>query len=275
MGLVSLASAKGSPGVTTAAMLFGALWPRPTLVVEADPSGGDVALRMPGSDGAALDRQLGLSSLVAAGRKSLYPALVDVHAQELVGGQQVLAGLSAPEQARGITQWDELAALFAELPGSDVIADLGRIGSSTPQNVLLERSVSCVLLVDALPSNVVHMRERLRRLKETFGPTSGPSLSVVVVAPAKRSRAVREVAEALERAELEVAGLHHLAHDPAGAGFFLGQVKGDPRRTQLVRSAQPIVDELAERAEAFFVEPPVSGRSEPSAEPDADQETGS
>ncbi|RYJ06001.1 MAG: hypothetical protein EON52_08655, partial [Actinomycetales bacterium] len=63
MGLVAFASAKGSPGVTTASLLVGALWPRPTIVVECDPSGGDVALRMPGDDGQPLDPQRGLLSL--------------------------------------------------------------------------------------------------------------------------------------------------------------------------------------------------------------------
>ncbi|MGJ9414320.1 hypothetical protein ACHAAC_16580 [Aeromicrobium sp. CF4.19] len=255
MALLTLASAKGSPGVTTAAMLFGALWPRPSVVLEADPSGGDIALRMPAADGAALDSQMGLSSLVAAGRKSLYPALVDVHAQRLVGGQKVMVGVATPEQARGITQWDTLGRLFAELPGHDTIADLGRVGAGTPQNSLVEASAACVLVVDTLPSNVVHLRERIRRLQETFGRMSGPALSVVVVAPPKRSRAVREVREALEKSELDVGAVHHLAYDPAGAAFFLGQITGNPGRTQLVRSAQPIVEDLARQTESSFVAP--------------------
>ncbi len=253
MALLTFASAKGSPGVSTAALLVGALWPRESVVVEADPSGGDVALRMPSSSGALLDPQTGLSSLVAAGRKSLHSGLVDSHSQSIVGGQRVLLGPSSPEQARGITQWSQLGELFAELPGRDVVADLGRIGAATPQNALLEASSACVLFVDTLPSNVVHARDRVGRLNETFGRVSGPSVHVVVVAPPKRTRAVREVAEAFEQAECEIAGLHHLAHDPKGAGFFLGQIAGSPGRTQLVRSAQPIVDDLAARVEPRFV----------------------
>lgn len=255
MALLTFASAKGSPGVTTAALLFAALWPRESLLVESDPSGGDIALRMPGVDGSVLDTQVGLSSLVAAGRKSLYPALVDLHSQEIVGGQKVVSGVATPEQARGVTQWQELGRLFAELPGKDVIADLGRIGAATPQNAMLAASSACVLFVDTVPSNVIHLRGRIARLRESFGRASGPALHIVVVTPAKRARAVREVAEALEQASIEVDGLHHLAHDPKGAVFFLGQVTGTPGRTHLVRSAQPIVDELAGRTEPFFVAP--------------------
>ena len=40
--LISLLSAKGSPGVTTAALALGSVWPRTALVVDVDPQGGDV-----------------------------------------------------------------------------------------------------------------------------------------------------------------------------------------------------------------------------------------
>lgn len=270
MALLTFASAKGSPGITTASLLVGALWPRDSVVVEADPSGGDVALRMPSATGTPLDPQTGLSSLVAAGRKSLHHGLVDSHAQSIVGGQRVVLGVGSPEQARGITQWSELGELFADLPGRDVIADLGRIGAATPQNALLESSSACVLLVDTLPSNVVHARDRVGRLNETFGRVAGPSIHVVVVAPAKRTRAVREVSEAFEQAECEISGLHHLAHDPKGAGFFLGQISGSPGRTQLVRSAQPLVDDLAARLEPRFV--PYAGDAHAETVPETGEE---
>ena len=50
MGLLSVVSAKGSPGATTTALLLGALWPRPTVLAECDPSGSDVAWRMPSNE---------------------------------------------------------------------------------------------------------------------------------------------------------------------------------------------------------------------------------
>lgn len=265
MGLIAFASAKGSPGVTTTSLLVGALWPRPTVVVECDPSGGDVALRMPGEDGQPLDPQRGLLSLVAAGRKSLYPGLVASHSQRVVGGQDVVAGVSTPEQSAGIGQWHQLGELFAELPGADAVVDLGRIGSGTPQNALLATAAALVMVVDTVPSNVVHLRERLRRVQELTGGPVGVSTHVAVVAEPKRSRAVKEVAEAIERADLQLAGVHHLASDTVGAGYFLGQVVGNPDRTALVRSARPLVQELADRTAGFFVPPVVS------EEPAADQ----
>jgi hypothetical protein len=40
MSLIVLASASGSPGVTTTALGLALTWPRPVLLVEADPTGG-------------------------------------------------------------------------------------------------------------------------------------------------------------------------------------------------------------------------------------------
>jgi MinD-like ATPase involved in chromosome partitioning or flagellar assembly len=45
MSVLALASAKGAPGVTTAAVALGAVWPRRVLLVEGDPAGGDLAAR--------------------------------------------------------------------------------------------------------------------------------------------------------------------------------------------------------------------------------------
>lgn len=265
MTMISLASVKGSPGVTTTALLFGALWPRQSLMVEADPSGGDVALRMPDESGQPLDPARGLLSLVAAGRRSIYPHLVRQHAQTIVGGLDVVAGVGAPEQAAGITQWDELGRMLARLPGADVVADLGRIGPETAQNPLIGASSALCLMTTTVPSQIVHLRAWLRRLRETYPALPRPH--VIVVAPAKRSRAVTEVREILDQAGTEISGVHHLAEDTAGAAFFLGQVTGRPQRTHLVRSAQPIVTELAEATEAGFIH-----TADAETEPDEPQE---
>ncbi|MFI5429973.1 hypothetical protein [Aeromicrobium sp. UC242_57] len=233
MGLLAIASAKGSPGVTTSAMLFAALWPRPSILIECDPSGGDVALRMPGADGEPLDANSGLLNLVAAGRKSLYPDLVGQHAEQIVGGLDVLTGMTTPEQATGLGQWSQLGALFAELPGVDAVADLGRIGAETPQNALLAAATAVVLVVDTVPSNVVHLRDRVRKVSDSLGGEAGAPIHVVVVAPAKRARAVAEIRDVIAQSQTPVAEVHHLAHDPKGAAFFLGQVSGSPARDRV------------------------------------------
>ena len=134
MGLVAFASAKGSPGVTTTTLAMGALWPRPVVVAECDASGADIPLRMANAAGGVLDPDRGLLSLAAAGRKGLRSDLVLAHTQRVIGGLDVLVGPRVPEQAAG---HDELLAAAGRrtrrAPGRDVLADCGRIGSTTPQ----------------------------------------------------------------------------------------------------------------------------------------------
>jgi len=42
MALIAIAADKGSPGVTTTSVALAAVWPRPVLLAECDPSGGDL-----------------------------------------------------------------------------------------------------------------------------------------------------------------------------------------------------------------------------------------
>jgi len=67
MAYIAFASAKGSPGVTTAVAALAATWPadRPLVVAELDPAGGDLVVRLD------LATEPGLVSLAAAGRREL------------------------------------------------------------------------------------------------------------------------------------------------------------------------------------------------------------
>ena len=44
MAVIALGSAAGSPGVTTSALGLALTWPRPVLLIEADPTGGSAIL---------------------------------------------------------------------------------------------------------------------------------------------------------------------------------------------------------------------------------------
>jgi len=43
VGVVAVIGAKGAPGATTAAVALALCWPRPVLLADADPAGGDIA----------------------------------------------------------------------------------------------------------------------------------------------------------------------------------------------------------------------------------------
>ena len=79
MTLVAFASTKASPGVTTLCQALAHTWPDPrrVVVVEADPSGGDLAARL------ELAPEPGLVSLAAAGRRGLSAAVVWDHVQHV------------------------------------------------------------------------------------------------------------------------------------------------------------------------------------------------
>lgn len=126
--LITLASLKASPGVTTAALAVAAMWPGPekVVVVEADPAGGDLAARF------ALEPAPGLVSLSAAARREHGTQIALEHSQQLPGGLPVIAAPPAAEQA--VSALDLLTGdgmpLWANLahdPEVVVIVDCGRL----------------------------------------------------------------------------------------------------------------------------------------------------
>jgi hypothetical protein len=183
------------------------------------------------------------------------PEMVLAHSQQVLGGLEVLAGVRVAEQAAGMTNlWPVLGATLDSLPGYDVIADCGRIGATTPQSALLRASRLLVMVSSAEPSAVVHLRERLAMLGPTLDPSSpvGTPIAVAVIAPPKDADAVNQVREALQRTDVPLHAVWHLAYDPKGAGFFRGHVTGRADRTLLVRSARQATEELAAAVAPFF-----------------------
>jgi MinD-like ATPase involved in chromosome partitioning or flagellar assembly len=272
MGLVTFFGAKGSPGVTTTALLAAALWPRPAVLVDADPDGGDVALRLPRADGGALDRSLGLLTLLPLARRELAAHVVREHSQTVLGGVEVVAGLAGPEQVNAVGPlWGSLAGALRGLPDADVVVDAGRLHSQSVHLPLAQASdlVVCVLRLSV--SGVVHARERLRTLDPVLVGASGrrPRVGVVVVAPAKAERDVLQVAAGIQNLVPSVEMLGHLADDVTGASLFSGEPVSRPERTLLVRSGRRVVGTIAASLPSAAVAPvpPPPGGS-PAAAPD-------
>src|SRR5258708_11342673 len=85
MALIAIAADKGAPGVTTTALALAAVWPRPVLLAECDPAGGDLVYRLPAADGSRLDPRRGLLSLAVAARRGLQPHQAWEHTPKLNG----------------------------------------------------------------------------------------------------------------------------------------------------------------------------------------------
>ncbi|MFC0864891.1 MinD/ParA family protein [Sphaerimonospora cavernae] len=255
MALIVLAADKGAPGVTTAATALGAVWPRPVLLAECDPSGGDLAYRLPGEDVGVLNPGRGLLSLGAVARRGLRAELIYEHTQRLVGGLDVLTGLTNAEQAAGLTWlWGPLGRSLAALPGADVLADCGRLGSHPQMNDLIAEADEVVLFTRASLDHVAHLRERLTLLGRRAG--------VVVIADPRAYRAsIEEVRRIVSGWDVTFVG--GLAHDPKGAELLRGQWGGRLDRSLLIRTARDLAGRLMAQLTADVAASDAQGGTRP------------
>lgn len=254
MALVAFASTKGAPGVTTAALVVAALWPRQVLVADCDPNAGDLGIRLPTAGGATADPDRGLLSLASAARHGLRPEQVEEHVQTLTGGLPMLAGVRTPEQAAAMsTMWPLLGSCLDAIAGVDVIADCGRLGADTAQLAMLRAARMVVLFCQPTVSSVLHLRERLGALEATLRPgaVDGVPIGVVVVTDADDARGVEGVRATLARRTPDVPVVGQLAWDPKGAAYFHGELEGRVDKTLLVRSGRQLAADLASRVSPY------------------------
>ena len=234
MALIVLAADKGAPGVTTAATALAAVWPRPVLLAECDPAGGDLAYRLPAADGGVLNPGKGLLTLAATARRGLEPGQIHQHTQKIVGGLDVLVGLTHGEQAAGLTWlWGPLGRALAAIPNADVIADCGRLGGHPQIGDLMAQAEQVVLLTRATLDHVAHLRERLSITK---------AHGVAVIADPRNYRS--SIDDVRRIVGPSVKFVHGLAHDPKGAEQLRGQWGGRLDRCLLIRTARDLAGRL-------------------------------
>lgn len=153
MAMITLASASGSPGVTTTALGLALLWPRPVLLVEADPTGSSALLA--GYFRGAVEYEAGMIEL-ALTSSSLSDALCDV-ARPIEGTQvSYVAGTRSHTQAGVLRDlWPPLGEALAELEstGQDVIVDAGRLGlTGSPERLLDDADLALLVSRTTLPA---------------------------------------------------------------------------------------------------------------------------
>lgn len=233
MSLHWLASAHGSPGVTTTALALAASWPagRQCLLVEADPFGGVISSRY------GLGDSPGLSSLAAVARRDLDEEVVWDHAQVLPGGLPVLIGPASADEAIAVLRdlVGPLVAWASHVEDVDVVVDCGRLGPKSPIGPLLSAGPGMVLSRPTL--------EQLRpaALRLAALQASGIEGSMLLVGDTPYGPA--EVTAALA---VPVAGV--IAWDPRTAAVLTGsggKVR-DLRRSLLVRSVATLANQLAQ-----------------------------
>ena len=110
MALITLTSASGSPGVTTTAVGLALSWPRPVLLVEADPTGGSAIGAGYLRGGAAPTDSL-IDLAFAHRDGALLEAIPSVTATIPDTSVTLIPGTRAHGQARSLTGlWEPLAA---------------------------------------------------------------------------------------------------------------------------------------------------------------------
>lgn len=241
VAILSLLSAKGSPGVTTATVALTMAWStvlpgRSALAVDADPIGGDIGA---GVLRGAAPMSAGILPLATArdvaAQDALDSATVHLRAD---GSARVLPGV--PDEARAAAlplAWDVLAELRADLhhTGCDVLVDAGRVDRAALGSVWLADSDLAVLLVRPSLAGVM----AAHRFAAAW-PWAGVPLHLLVVDADSPYRAA-EVADAVG---VPLIGV--LAFDATCARVHCEGANPGPgfERSQYARSARRVAGDV-------------------------------
>jgi hypothetical protein len=249
MALIVIAADKGAPGVTTTALALAAVWPRPVLLAECDPSGGDLVYRFPAAHGGSLDPRRGLVTLAVAARRGLQPGQLWEHTQKMAGGLDVLTGVVNAEQGAGLgTLWGPLGGLFTAMSGGDVIADCGRLGADGPQYDLVAQAAVVLLVTRPNAGDVIRLRDRAAAVSAAASTRGrrGFTSAVAVIADQRNLRATAaEVSQALAQGDVPAGLVGGIADDPKGAELLGGAWGGRLDKTLLIRTARETAQRLA------------------------------
>jgi hypothetical protein len=241
--VVALTSAKGSPGVTTAAVALTAAAHSPeasrvgAVLVELDPSGGDLEVLTGAHSG-----EPSLLAATADVRRRVGGEVLAGHAVEVVAGVRALvAPTPAPVAGRAVESvGGRLAAELAEATGW-VLVDAGRWDRAQPTvDRVQDAEVVGVVCRSTAPS-IAHAREVVPSLR-------GRCRRVVVLLVGDAPYGRAEVAAAFD-----VALLGPLAWDMRGVSALWAR-GATPRwltRTALGRSARAVLGELDELVDAI------------------------
>jgi hypothetical protein len=249
--LIAVCCDRGAPGSTTTALALGVASPEPTIVVESDPYGGDLALRCTAPGGKAFAALPTVLTLATEARSSIDPGLVAGKAQEFTGSTCIVPGHLAAEQAVGVKSWAPLAQAL-KASASRTVVDLGRIHSSSPTVAVAAAADVVVTVTRPEMGAVVHLRDRLERLAPVLASLrNAPPVVVPVVVTGTRiaGAVVAEVGRLLAASDASevVAGIGWIAWDPAGVERMqAGQVSGKDARSSLLRSAAVVNDQLVQ-----------------------------
>jgi Mrp family chromosome partitioning ATPase len=236
MPLIAIASVKGSPGVTATALALAGAWPAPRrLLIEADPSGGDLAPWL------GLPPGHGLARLAAAGSWA-GPAAWE-HAAEAAGGLHVLAAPAGAEHTAACLATLEPTTILDQLAAGPaaVIADCGRLDPASPARWVAARASVLLILTRPYAADLAHLADRVSGLADTCGQVALLLAPRAARAPSWPAYPAREIS-----AELRLPVLAGIPSDPHAVTRLIRD-RGDAGRTRrapLLRTAAGLTSTL-------------------------------
>ena len=160
--LIAVCSAKHSPGATTLALALAAAPPASrSLLVDADPAGGDLALRLGGRT------VVGLSALLGKAHRGLTVDAVSDQCQWLALGPALLACPVDQGETRAalVALVSRLADLLPQT-ARRCVCDCGRLETESPALALAIAADAVVWVMRHDKAGLEHTRRRLQSLPE-------------------------------------------------------------------------------------------------------------
>lgn len=248
MAVIVLASASGSPGVTTTAVGLASVWSRPVLVADADPTGGSAILA--GFFQGKVAAGGGLTEVALGHRRGDLAGAIAASAMALPGTRaHVLPGAAGHGVAQGMRDlWPALLTEFRalEATGQDVIVDAGRLGLAGSPEPLIYGADLAVLVVGSSLVAIAGARSWASTWRATFDDIgAGERVPCALVVGPGRPYSVREIGKVLP-----VPMLGEVAWDPMSASVFCAGAQPSRRRLRqatLPRSLAGLQDALLAR----------------------------
>jgi hypothetical protein len=250
--VLAFGSVKGAPGVSTSVLALGCVWPRPVLLIEADPAGG-LLLSGLGRDCPAAAGLLTAALQSRRGHLDLLSHTVALTADDRI---RLLPGLTDPAHTAVVS--DQSAGLahaisgFAGTDEWDVLIDAGRLQAGSPWPLLAIADAIALLIrprvqdVALLHGWLPVLRDRLAGVTQTL-----PQLGAISVG--NRPYGARELTDAL------VAPLvGALADDTLSAQRLMAGDRRLSGRSALLRSVSglvPNLERLAAGTDAAWLTP--------------------
>jgi MinD-like ATPase involved in chromosome partitioning or flagellar assembly len=250
--LIALCSAKGAPGVTTSGLALALSWPRPVVLAELDPAGGDV---LAGYGRGELSAG-GLADLQVAARRGELARHLDAQLLRLdpEGRARLLPGLADAAAARHM-DWDRLAATLASLDdgATDVIADCGRLRAEHFPAAVIQRAAAVVLVTGSTLRAVRAATQAIAELRGGDGRSG--MLAALVVGPGE-PYGEREIGEALGVPVIGSLPRDHKAAAVLSDGAPAGRLFAQSALLRAARTAATRLVQFAERHESRLTPPP-------------------